>query len=206
MDPYLEAIGLWESFHAMLVAACAGNLNRQSPESYWAQLQSRATLVNNIENRERWIEILHLPEMELVTAIEILMSLHKSGSARSDYLKKRAGLLARPVNLVEIDMLLAGERIPMADRLPPGDYYAIVARAERRPDAEVYGWRLQQPLPILPIPLRKPDPDAVLNLAEVFVLAYDRGAYDRVLRCDRPLPASFPISPEDRAWAEGIGR
>ena len=51
-----------------------------------------------------------------------------------------------------------------------------------------------------------PDPDVRLNLAEAFQMTYDRGGYTRVMRYGRPLPASLPISPEDRAWAESVAR
>jgi hypothetical protein len=157
-----------------------------------------------VEVRETWIEIYHLPEMELVTVIEILSPTNKGGSGRSDYLAKRDALIDRAVNLIEIDLLLSGRRMPLSGRLPPGDYVAIVARSERRPDAEVYSWPLRQPLPALPIPLRAPDPDVRLNLTEAFQMTYDRGGYTRVMRYGRVLPASLPISPEDRAWAEKV--
>ena len=158
------------------------------------------------EVAERWIEIFHLPEMELVTAIEILSPTNKVGSGRSDYLRKRNALIDRPVNLVEIDLLLGGRRMPIEGQFPPGDYSVIVARSARRPDAEAYAWTLRQPLPPVPIPLRAPDPDVILDLAEVFRVCYDRGEYTRIMRYGTPLPASFPISAQDRAWAESVGR
>jgi hypothetical protein len=46
VDPYLEASGLWESFHGMLVATWTGSLNRELPEHYVAQFQSRIQLVS----------------------------------------------------------------------------------------------------------------------------------------------------------------
>ena len=115
-------------------------------------------------------------------------------------------LIDQPVNLVEIDLLFGGRRMPTEERLPPGDFYAIVARTGRRPNAEVYAWTLQQSLPRLPIPLRAPEHDVASDLAEAFQVAYDRGGYARILRYGNPLPASFPISPKDRAWAESLGR
>jgi hypothetical protein len=165
------------------------------------QLMKRA-----VEVRETWIEIHHLPEMELVTVIEILSPSNKGGSGRIDYVAKRDALIDQPVSLVEIDLLLSGARMPMSGRMPPGEYTAIVARPGRRPNADVYAWSLRQPLPVLPIPLRAPDPDASLDLAEAFRMTYDRGGYSRVMRHSRPLPSSFPISAEDRAWAESLTR
>ena len=44
----------------------------------------------------------------------------------------------------------------------------------------------------------------MLDLAEVCRLTYDRGGYRRLMRYGVPLPATFPIAPEDRAWAERV--
>jgi len=54
-----------------------------------------------VELRERWIEISSLPELDLVTVIEILSPSNKGGRGRSDYLQKRDSLIDQPVNLVE---------------------------------------------------------------------------------------------------------
>jgi hypothetical protein len=159
---------------------------------------------DEVEVRETWVEVYHLPEMELVTVLEILSSSNKSGSGRYDYLAKRDALIKRPVHLVEVDLLLSGARMPMKRPLPSGNYYAIVARVERRPDGEVYAWTVRDPLPPLPIPLRAPDNDVRLNMADAFAMTYDRGGYNRVMRYGIPLPASLPLAPDDRAWAEGL--
>jgi hypothetical protein len=142
--------------------------------------------------------------MELVTVIEILSPSNKGGSGRSEYLAKRDALIDQPVNLVEIDLILSGARMPMSGKTPPDGSVAIVARSERRPNAEVYAWPLRQPLPVMPIPLRQPDPDAALDLAAGFQMTYDRGGYARIMRYRHPLPPSLPISAEDRAWAERL--
>ncbi|ODU00050.1 MAG: hypothetical protein ABS79_03885 [Planctomycetes bacterium SCN 63-9] len=254
MDIYLEAQGHWESFHAMLIAACAEVLNRDLPGSYVAQVESRISLIGydepdvaseriadvsvgkrneesrrsptirsassssssavleptmiplakrQIQVREHWIEILKLPELNLVTIIEVLSPSNKAGAGRADYLLKRNDLIDREtINLVEIDLLLGGSRMPMSRSLPAGDYYAIVARAEHRPDAEVYAWSIRRPLPTVPIPLHAPDDDAALQLGEVVSLAYDRGGFARLLRYHEPLPTTLPIDPTDRLWAD----
>src|SRR5689334_2532429 len=46
MDPYLEARGLWESVHTVLITACVGSLNRQLPQPYFAQVETRIELVS----------------------------------------------------------------------------------------------------------------------------------------------------------------
>ena len=111
------------------------------------------------ELRITWVEIRALPELELVTAIEVLSPINKSRQGRQTYLEKRDERHASRVNLVEIDLLLGGAPLPMKQRIEPGVYYAIIARGARLPGAEVYRWTVRDPLPYLPIPLRAPDPD-----------------------------------------------
>ena len=105
---------------------------------------------------------------------------------------------------MEFDFLLGGQRLPMGRALPRGDYYALVARAERRPDCEVYTWTIRDPLPRIPIPLVAPDLDIVLDLGPIFATAYERGRYPRLI--DYTVPLTMVRKPEDRAWAEGIAR
>jgi Protein of unknown function (DUF4058) len=154
------------------------------------------------EVRDTWIEIRNLPGLELVTVIEILSPTNKTGAGRVEYLDKRDGYIDRPVNLVELDLLLGGRRLPMKRPMPPGDYYALVARAERRPDCEVYALSVRQPLPAIPIPLKTPDPDVRLPLAEIVALAYERGRYGRTI--DYTRAQDLPLQPADRVWAEQV--
>jgi hypothetical protein len=151
-----------------------------------------------------WVEVLALPDLELVTSIEVLSPIHKSGHGRLTYLDKRDKLHAARINLVEIDLLLGGAPLPMKRRIAPGGYYAIVARGPRLPTAEVYRWSVRDPLPKLPIPLREPDPDVLIDLATLVSRVYDLGRYARTLRHSAPLPETTPLRPEDRAWVESV--
>lgn len=157
------------------------------------------TLPDYEEVPKCYIEIISLPDRELVTSIEILSPTNKSKADGGDYLAKRAALLRRGINLVEIDLLLGGDRLPARDPLPPGDFYAFVSRRERRPKAEVYAWSIRRAIPRIPIPLKSPDADVLLDLPSAFKVTYDRGRYDRSLQYDLPLPLS--LSDEDRSWA-----
>jgi hypothetical protein len=89
-------------------------------------------------------------------------------------------------------LLLAGRRPPMAAPLPPGDYYAFVARAGRRPDCDVYAWSIRRALPAIPIPLRPPDPDVLLDLAAVYATAHENGRNARRLDYAAPWPSPSP--------------
>ena len=46
MDPYLEAQGLWESFHPPLVTHCTEALNQRLPYGYVAKIETRVAMVS----------------------------------------------------------------------------------------------------------------------------------------------------------------
>ena len=155
------------------------------------------------EVRDAWIEIMHRPDRSLVTVIELLSPSNKAGAGYGEYLAKRRAILEQHANLVEIDLLKAGDRVPFLRPLPGGDYYVFVARDDRRPYADVYAWRLRDPLPTnIPIPLRAPDADVVLDLAGLFAQTYERGRYAGELRYGDPPRA--PLPPEDARWAAEV--
>ena len=156
------------------------------------------------ELRMTWVEIRALPDLELVTAVEVLSPVNKAWQGRQSYLDKRDQLHAARVNLVEIDLLLGGAPLPMKQRIAPGAYYAIVARGARLPVAEVYLWSVRDRLPSLPIPLREPDPDVKIDLGALVTRVYNLGRYERTLRREAPLPESVALSLGDRAWVEQV--
>lgn len=156
------------------------------------------------EETAGYIQILHRPDRTLVAVLEILSPGNKGGATRRDYLAKRNALLRQAIHLVELDFLIGGARLPMDRPLPQGDYYAIVGRADRRPDCDVYAWSVRQSLPTIAIPLLAPDPDFPLDLAAVFATAYERGRYARSI--DYKASLTLPLAPEDRAWAEEVAR
>jgi len=156
------------------------------------------------EIRERWIEIKRLPDRSLVTVIEILSPTNKTGSGWIEYIEKRNQWFKQPVNVVEIDLLSGGRRLPMRGALPTGDYYAFVSRSERRPNCDVYAWSIRRELPAVPIPLLIPDPDVLLDLSTVFSQTYDGSPYGESINYLAPL--DLPLASEDRAWAEQQAR
>lgn len=154
------------------------------------------------EVRETRIEVLRLPELTLITVVELLSPSNKTGAGRTEYLEQRLALIDQPIHIVELDFLLGGRRLPMRGSLPRGDAYAFVSRAGRRPDCDVYTWTIRDLLPKIPVPLAEPDPDVPLDLAPAFAMAYKRGRYARILRYQQPL--TLTLLAEDRAWAEAI--
>ena len=68
---------------------------------------------------------------------------------------------------------------------------------------EVYRVPLRERLPIIPIPLRETDPDAVLDLQAILDQCYENGGYDDLNYAVDPDP---PLDPEDAAWADTLLR
>jgi hypothetical protein len=157
-------------------------------------------LVIEEESRETYLEILHRPNRMLVTVIELLSPSNKEDPGRALYLAKRNSLLHQPVHMVELDLLTRGQRVPLSKDYPAGHFFALVARANRRPDCQVYAWTMQQPLPSIPIPLFLPDPDLWISLEAVFSLTYQRGRYAGSLDYAGPVPDW--IDAEGRRWIQ----
>jgi hypothetical protein len=154
--------------------------------------------------RQAYIEILYQPDRSLVTALELLSPTNKEGDGRAEYLAKRRALLNQKVSVGELDLLQGGRRVSLEKPLPPADCYYLLARADQRPDCQVYFWSLRQPLPRLPIPLRDPDPDLLIDLGAVFTTAYDRGRFGRRLNYLGPLPVRLPA--RDKSWVQSVLR
>ncbi|MBI1900397.1 MAG: DUF4058 family protein [Planctomycetia bacterium] len=156
------------------------------------------------EQRETYLVVRESETLEVVTVIETLSPANKrrGGDGRSEYLAKRDQVLSSYSHLVEIDLLRGGERLPLVGTVPAGDYYAIVSRKDRRPWCEVFAWTLRQKLPVIPIPLKKGDPDVFVDLQAALKTADDRAEYDLTLNYDRPLAP--PLSDEDAAWMKTV--
>ncbi len=126
---------------------------------------------------------------QLVAVVELLSPNNKKPGheGREAYLRKRRRVLRSAAHLVEMDLLVAGARMPLVEPWPDGDYHVLVARGERRPAAEVYSWRAGEVLPTIAFPLLEPDPDVPVRLQDIFQTTWERGTYDRLLARLRPL-------------------
>lgn len=148
----------------------------------------------------------------LVTLIELLSPSNKlPGPDRDAFERKQADVLSSDVHWVEIDLLRAGRRIgghAMVEahcRRKGYDYAVIVSSATRRSphlQLELYGFGVRDPFPIVRVPLREPDPEAILDLGRVFRRAYETGPYRKILRYDRA--ADPPLSDGDAHWAREL--
>lgn len=151
--------------------------------------------------RVSFLELRDRQSRELVAVIELLSPSNKRpGDDRQQYLAKRREILRSDAHLVEIDLLRGWPPMPPEDR-PTGDYSVLISRAGRRPVAEFWPIRLRDRLPVIPIPLKAPDPDGRVDLQTVLHRAYDGPAYEVFIYERAPEP---PLSAEDAEWASSL--
>ena len=158
------------------------------------------------EIEEARLENRHRQSSSLVTVIEVLSPANKIRGARgrASFMHKREETLASAVHRVEIDLLRAGAPSLTRPPLVLSDYRILVSRATDRTKARYWPVSVRQPLPSIAIPLRDPDPDAILDLGPVLNATYDNGAYD--LSIDYRKKPEPPLGREDAAWADRLLR
>ena len=142
------------------------------------------------EVREAFVEILDKDDgKRLVTALEVLSPSNKAAGTpgREIYLRKRQSLMLGGVNLVELDLLRSGTRMPMLDPWPRSPYVLMVARVRADHRCDVWEADSMRPLPTIPVPLRHPDADIPLDLQALIDGIYQEMAYDRSLDYARRL-------------------
>jgi len=153
-------------------------------------------------------EIRHSSGDRLVASIEILSPSNKTrgSTGRKLYRQKRSELRRGRVHIVEIDLLREGSPTTLAPlerirrKFGLFDYHACVTRSYRSMAREVYPIRLDKPLPVIAIPLLKPDADVTVDLQEVFAKSYDIGRFRQ--RAKYNLPPVPPLSPARLARAQ----
>jgi hypothetical protein len=147
------------------------------------------------------VEIRTTAQDQLVAAIEILSPANKRAGHDDclEYQRKRRDLLRSSAHLMEIDLLRGGERPPLEKPVPAAPYYVVLSRAERRPTVDVWPIQLADSLPLLPVPLLEPDPDAPLDLATAVAAVYERGPYQRVINYQEPPPPPS-LSAQEAEW------
>lgn len=152
------------------------------------------------EVRETYLEIRDTAAETLVTVIELLSPANKlHAKGREDYGRKRRHVFSSLTSLVEIDLLRAGEPLPLAKRPPKTDYRILVSRGWTRPRARLYTFGLRDPVPVIPIPLAEGEGEPELLINDVLHALYERARFDLRLHYDRPPEPA--LSEEDLAWA-----
>ena len=155
-------------------------------------------LLTSVPVRVATVEIRDANQNELITSIEILSPVNKRGEGLNQYQQKRQKLISAGVHLLEIDLLRRGQR-PLRQAVIPSSAYRITLIRALANKAEIWPLALAELLPLLSVPLRTPDDDIVLDLAQALQQVYEAGAYD--LTIDYTVaPPPPPLSDEEKAW------
>ena len=154
---------------------------------------------------EHFLEVRDVISGEAVTIIEVLSLDNKlTPEGRQEYERQRRAVLGGPANLVEIDLLRAGDPFPMRveGKSVRSDYRIVVSRAPFRPHADVYLFGVRDAIPDIPIPVQRGKSEVMLPLNEILHNLYDRAGPDLLI--DYGQAPDLPLSGEDVEWASRL--
>ena len=94
--------------------------------------------------------------------------------------------------------------MPILSETPKTDYRILVARGDRRPNTQLYGFNLQQEIPTFSLPLQSGDTEPLIDLQSLLAEVYEQAGFDLAVD-DRSEPFP-PLKQENQAWADGLLR
>jgi hypothetical protein len=139
----------------------------------------------------------------LITIMELLSpvnKLHRQG--REEYERKRGYVFRSWTSLVEIDLLRAGEPMPVIGTQVRSDYRILVSRGTQRPRAALMAFTLRQLIPAFTLPLLPGDAEPEVTLNRILHDLYRRARFD--LRLDYTQSPIPPLSEADTVWAQEL--
>ncbi|MEA5597039.1 DUF4058 family protein [Rivularia sp. UHCC 0363] len=155
------------------------------------------------EKKEAYLEIREVATGYVVTTIEVLSPTNKrTGKGRDAYEEKRRDVLSSPTHLVEIDLLRAGKPMQILSEIPKTDYRILVARGNRRPLAEVFGFNLQQEIPQFLLPLKSGDNEPLVDLQSLLAQVYERARF--YLAIDYNVEPVPQLQDDHKVWADTL--
>jgi Protein of unknown function (DUF4058) len=155
------------------------------------------------EVKEGYLEVREVGTGKVVTVIEVLSPKNKrSGVGRNTYTAKCQEILSRSTHFVEIDLLRTGESMPILGKAIDYAYRILVSRSLSRPQADLYAFKLLEPIPAFPLPLLSGDLEPLVDIQDLLNNLYDRAGFDLAIDYTRdPIP---PLSTDDTIWANDI--
>jgi hypothetical protein len=197
MDPYLEHPGMWPEVHHRLISAITDALEQTLSLDYRVAIEKRLTSPEEV--KEGYLEIREIATGEVVTTIEVYT-----------YKQKPQTVLGSQTYLVEIDLLRGGEAMPMVGQVTASDYRILVSRwsptdhrsSASRPRAELYAFNLEEPIPMVGIPLKTGEAEIPLDLQTLLNGIYDRARYALTIDyTQKPVPA---LRQSAQAWVQQL--
>jgi hypothetical protein len=166
-------------------------------------LPTTVTLPMSIEFKEGYLEIRKAVSHQVITVIEVLSPANKVGEGRLKYDEKRQNVLASRSHLVEIDLLRRGRPMDFSGASAPTHYRILVSRRQQRPQADLYGFNLQDDIPVFLMPLEAGDLELEIDLKPFIDTLYDLGRFH--LQVDYgAMPPEPKLSEEEREWCDRI--
>jgi hypothetical protein len=155
---------------------------------------------------EDYLEIVEASSQRVITVIEILSWGNKQpGKDRKRYETKRNRIFQTETNLVEIDLLRAGQPMPFAFAKTNGHlthYRILVKRGDDYGHVYLYPFGLHEAIPVFPLPLQPGDDEPPVRLGEILKETYAAARY--AFRVDYSQPPEPPLSEDEAQWAREI--
>jgi hypothetical protein len=163
------------------------------------------TLPLPLEIKEGYLEIREVSTGKVVTVIEVLSPTNKrTKEGRKSYLDKREKILQSDTNLVEIDLIRAGEKMPMITHIADTDYRILIVRSYRLPSAQLFAFSVRETIPNFTIPLQKGEQEIEVNLQDLLSVIYKKARFDLTL--DYNIPPVPDLSVEAQEWMDQLLR
>jgi hypothetical protein len=155
------------------------------------------------EVSENFLEIRKAKTGKLITIVELLSPVNKlHGQGREEYERKRGYVFRSWTSLVEIDLLRAGDPMPVIGTQVKSDYRILLSRGTQRPRAALIAFTLRQPIPSFTLPLLPGDAEPEVTLNRILHDLYRRARFDLRLRYTQlPIP---PLAEADTVWAQEL--
>ncbi len=159
------------------------------------------------EVREPFIKVVTTQgKRHVVTVIEVLSPINKTGAGREQYRKKQLDILESAAHLLEIDFLRGGQHTVAVDQTSLiaqyrgfWNYLVCLHRAGVGSRYTCWPIALADPLPIVFVPLTVGSNDIVLDLGALFIRCYDEGPFRRTV--DYSQPPAPRLKPSEMTWA-----
>jgi hypothetical protein len=167
MDPFLEDSEIWSGFHHSLAEEIKGQLNAQIGPKYYANVE-----IQNVP-RETEVDITKPERIRPDVGVFLPLDVVK------EPITSIAAVAIAPAPVLRTAVLSVRLRT---------DYVLLVNRAGFSRVSEIWPLALNEPFPLIPVPLLEPDPDVPLDLGAGLRAVYTRSGYAWRIDYRQPVP------------------
>ncbi len=176
-------------------------LGGRKAQSHTGLLEVEVPMIDEVG--ETFLEVHEVGTGQVVTIVELLSPANKlHAKGRQDYEEKRDQVFQSRTSLVEIDLLRAGDPMPLVGDSTRTDYRILVSRGTQRPRAHLHAFGVREAIPSFSLPLAPGDAEAIVEFNTIVHDLYERASFD--LRLDYAQPPVPALSDDDGAWAKKL--